>query len=194
MMDRIIGALTFKQGVYSEVKSDTSFTQNAWLIVAVTAFLAQLGSSASQVSTGGGIVGWLVATIVGTIFAVGAFALACYVVVFVAKTLFQTTTTFEEMVRVLGLAYIWNIVSFLAIVGIISPALVCAVSPITLIAGLAGLAAFAIALKASLGLEWVQTIVVAIIAMVAIFVVMMIAGLILGILGFGAAAAAGTLR
>jgi hypothetical protein len=193
MMDRIMGALTFRQSVYSEVKADPTFTQNAWLIVVVTAFLAQLGAWASQVQGQGGIVGWLVGTIVGTIFAVGGFALACYVVVWVGKALFQTTTTFEEMVRVLGLAYVWNIVGVLGIVGAISVALLCVTAPISLIAGLAGLVAFAIALKAALGLEWIQTIVVAVIAWVVIFVVMMIAGGILGILGFGAAAVSGAI-
>lgn len=188
MMDRIIGAFTFKQSVYSEAKVDTTFTQNAWLIVAVTAFLAQLGSWASQVQTENGFVGWLVGAVVGTIFAVLAFALACYVVAWVDKAMFQTTTTFEEMVRVLGLAYVWNIVGVIGIVGAISPALLCAVAPISILVGLLGLAAFAIALKAALGLEWVQTIIVAVIAWVVIFIVMAIAGAILGILGFGAAA------
>jgi hypothetical protein len=194
MMDRIIGALTFKQGVYSEAKSDTSFTQNAWMIVAVVAFLSQLGGFASQVQTSGGIVGWLVGTIVGTIFAVGAFALACFVVVFVAKTLFQTTTTFEEMVRTLGLAYVWNIVGVLGIVGAISVALLCVTTPISLLAGLAAMVAFAVALKAALGLEWVQTIVVAVIAWVAIIIVMAIAGGIVALFGFGAAAATGAFQ
>jgi hypothetical protein len=192
MMDRIMGALTFKQSVYSEAKLDVTFTQNAWLIVAVTAFLAQLGGNAALVQMDAGIVGWLVSTIVGTIFAVGGFALACFVIVWVGKNLFQTITTFEEMVRVLGLAYVWNIIGILGILGAISIALLCVTTPISLLAGLAGLVSFAIALKAALGLEWVQTIVVAVIAWVVIFVVMMIAGGILGILGFGAAAAAGS--
>lgn len=191
MLNRIIGAFTFKPGVYSEAKSDVTFTQNAWLIVAIVAFLAQFGSWASQVQGRGGLVGWLVGTLVGTIFAVGAFALACYVVVFVAKALFQATTTFEEMVRTLGLAYVWNIVGVLAIVGAISPALLCAVAPISIIAGLLGLAAFAIALKAALNLEWVPTIIVAVIAWVVIFIIMAIGGAILGILGFSAAAIVG---
>jgi hypothetical protein len=190
MMDRIMGAFTFKQSVYSEAKVDPTFTQNAWLIVAVTAFLAQLGSWASQVQSDGGVVGWLVGAVIGTVFAVLAFALACFVVAWVGKALFQTTTTFEEMVRVLGLAYVWNIVGVLGIVGAISPALLCAVAPISLIAGLLGLAAFAIALKAALGLEWLQTIIVAVIAWVVIFIVMAIAGAIIGLLGYGAVAIA----
>lgn len=187
MIDRIIGAFTFKGSVYSEAKADTSFTQNAWLIVVVTAFLAQLGAWSSQLQGDGGIVGWLVGTVIGTLFAVGGFALACFVVVFAAKTFFQVTTTFQEMVRVLGLAYVWNIVGILAIVGAVSVALSCIVAPISLLVGLVGIVAFVFAIKTSLVLEWVPAIVIAVCAWVVTFIVGLIAGAIIGLLGFGAA-------
>ena len=56
LMNRIIGAFTFRKGVYAEVESDTAFTQTAWLIVAVVAFLSALGSAASG---GPSFVNWL---------------------------------------------------------------------------------------------------------------------------------------
>jgi hypothetical protein len=37
MLDRIIGALTFRKGVYAEVEKDKSFYQSAWIIVIVVA-------------------------------------------------------------------------------------------------------------------------------------------------------------
>jgi len=183
LTDRIMGAIMFRQGVYEEVKGDTSFNQNAWLIVAVAAFLSQLGANAVRLRSGG-IVAWLVATIVLTVFAIGAFALACFVVVQVGKMLFQATATFDEMVRVLGLAYVWNIVGVLGVLGAISLALGCIASPISIAAALLGLAAYAIALKAALGLEWVQTIITAVCAWVVIIIVMAIpAGILTAILG-----------
>ena len=35
-LDRIIGALTFRPGIYKEVEKDTSFTTTAWLLVAAS--------------------------------------------------------------------------------------------------------------------------------------------------------------
>ena len=48
LTERIIGAFTFRRGVYAEVEKDTSFTTTAWLIVAVVAFLNQIGSQATS--------------------------------------------------------------------------------------------------------------------------------------------------
>jgi hypothetical protein len=180
MMDRIIGAFTFKQGVYNEVKSDTSFTQNAWIIVVVATLLAQLG-----INSHSGIAGLLIGAILGTIFGVGGFALTCYVVPIVAKALFQVTTTFDELVRVIGLAYVWYVVGVLAFVlGFFGS-----------LAGLLVLVAIVFAFREILGLDWVKAIVIAVIAGVVVGVVTVIAGVIvgviLGILGLGAAIVAG---
>ena len=54
VMDRIIGAFTFRKGIYAEVEKDASFTRTAWIIVAVVAFLNELGLNAST-----NIPGWL---------------------------------------------------------------------------------------------------------------------------------------
>ena len=44
LIERIIGAFTFRKEVYAEVERDTSFTNTAWVLVAVVALLNQLGS------------------------------------------------------------------------------------------------------------------------------------------------------
>jgi len=49
LQERIIGAFTFRTQVYEDVEADTSFTQTAWIIVAVTSFLNQLGSRANVI-------------------------------------------------------------------------------------------------------------------------------------------------
>lgn len=188
-MERIMGALMFRQGVYEEVENDPAFTPTAWAIVAVTAFLSQLGLNAANLQGEGGVVGWLLGTIIGTVFALLGFALACIVVVAVGKTLFQATATFEEMVRTLGLAYIWNVVGLIAIVGAVLPFLALLSTPILCVASLLGLAASAVALKAALDLDWGKTIITAIIAFVVLFVLNFIAGAILGALGYAASAA-----
>jgi len=193
MMDRIKKAFTFKQEVYKEVEDDVSFTTSAWIIVAVVAFLNQLGSKASLVHvTGGG--SWLGGTIGGTVFAVGGFALGAFVISWAGKTFFNAEVTFDELVRTLGLAYVWNIIGFLGIIGAISPALGCITAPIAFIAGIAGLVAWFIAAKEALDLEWPQTIGTVIIGWVASLVVSLIAGAILGLFGLAGAGVGAALR
>ena len=43
LVERIIGAFTFRRQVYADVEQDTKFTMRDWLLVAVVAFLNQLG-------------------------------------------------------------------------------------------------------------------------------------------------------
>ena len=95
-----MGAFTFRRQVYAEVERDTTFTMTAWLLVAVVAFLNQLGTHASTK-----VLEWLGSTVVGTIWAVIAFAVAAYIMNWMGRALFQADVTFEELVRTLGLAY-----------------------------------------------------------------------------------------
>jgi hypothetical protein len=180
MIDRIIGALTFRKDVYSEVEQDTSFTGTAWVLVAVVAFLNNLGLA--FVPDGGGILG----LIGGTILAVVGFAVGSFVISWVGRALFKADVNFGEMVRTLGLAYIWNILGVLGILGAISPALGCLTAPVAIVAFILGLIAWFIAAKEALDLEWVQTIVTVLIGWV---IMMVITGVIGGILGIGAFAA-----
>ena len=181
---RIIGAFTFRKGVYAEVEADKSFTTTAWILVAVIAFLNQLGSNAST-----DIGGWLLGAIVGTIFAIVGFAVGAWVISWVGRSLFDADVTFEELVRTLGLAYVWQIIGVLGILGVISEALGCLVAPVIIISVLAMIAAWFIAAKEALDLEWGQTIVTVIIGWLALVIVsLVIGGLVLGAIGVGAAA------
>lgn len=179
MVDRIIGAITFRKGVYSEVEHDSGFTGTAWVLVAVVAFLNALGSA--FVPNGGGIVG----LIVGTILAVVGFAAASAVISWVGRTLFSADVSFEEMVRTLGLAYIWNALGLLGILGAVSPALACVAAPVAIAAFVLGLIAWFVAAKEALDLGWGQTIVTVIIGWVIMLVITAVIG---GIFGIGAAA------
>ena len=186
LTERIMGVFTFRKGVYAEVEQDSGFTSTAWLLVAVVAFLNQVGSNAS-----GDIIGWLVGAIVGTIFAVGGFAVGAFVISWVGKTFFNADVTFEEMVRTLGLAYVWNIVGFIGVVSAFSTALSCVLAPVMILAAIATFVAWFIAAKEALDLEWGQTILTVILGWVALFVISLLSGLVLGIMGFGAAAVGG---
>ena len=192
MMDRIMKVFTFKQEVYKEVEDDASFTQTAWIIVAVVAFLSQMGAYASLVHFEGG--SWVLATIGGTIFAVVGFAVGAFIISWAGKTFFNADVTFEEMVRTLGLAYVWNIIGFLGIVGLVSPGLTCVAGPIGFIAGIAGLVSWFIAAKEALDLEWPQTIGTVLIGWVAGLVISLVASAILGVFGIAGAGIGSALR
>jgi hypothetical protein len=186
LANRIIGAFTFRKGVYAEVEQDSSFTSTAWAIVAVVAFLNQLGSFAS-----GDILNWLIGAVVGTIFAVIGFAVGAWVVNWVGRSVFNAEVSFDELVRTLGLAYVWQVVGVLGILTAFSTALSCALAPVMLLTALLTIVAWFLAAKEALDLEWVQTIVTVILGWIALFVITLLAGMVLGMFGLGAAAMGG---
>ncbi|UCF60302.1 MAG: hypothetical protein JSV37_11115 [Anaerolineaceae bacterium] len=181
LTERIIGAFTFRKGVYAEVEHDTSFTNTAWLIVAVVTFLNQIGTHASP-----NFIAWIISAIVGTVIMVIGFGLAAAVISWVGRTLFSAEVTFDEMVRTLGLASVWNIVGFIgALVGFF-PLLACVTWPAILVGVVLLVAAWFMAAKEALDLEWVETIITVIVGVIAWVVVWLITRGILGILGLGA--------
>jgi hypothetical protein len=182
-MDRIIGAFTFRKEVYAEVESDTSFTTTAWLIVAVVSFLNQLGTVPFD-----GFGNWLLGAVVGTVFAVVGFAIAAYVINLVGRVVFKADVTFNQLVRTVGLAYVWQAVGLLGILGAISEALLCIVAPLLFVGAILWLISAFIAAKEALDLEWVQTIVTVILGWIAFMVVIFLAGLVLAAIGIGGAA------
>ena len=188
LTERIMGAFTFRKGVYADVEQDTSFTQTAWIIVVVVAFLNQLGTYASS-----NLGNWLVGALVGTIFSVIGFAVGALVINWVGSAVFKAEVSFDKLVRTLGLAFVWQIVGVFGILSVISTTLSCVLAPVMFIAAIATIVAWFIAAKEALDLEWLQTIVTVILGGIALFVITLLAGLILGMLGFGAAALGGLL-
>ncbi len=83
LTERILGAFTFRKGIYADVEKDATFTTTAWILVAVVAFLNQIGSNAST-----NIFNWLIGAVVGTIFAVIAFAVGAFIINWVGKAVF----------------------------------------------------------------------------------------------------------
>lgn len=186
LTERIIGAFTFRKGVYAEVENDTTFTQTAWIIVVVVAFLNQLGSNAST-----NILNLVGGAVVGTIFAVIGFAVGALVINWVGRAVFNAEVTFDELVRTLGLAYVWQIVGFFGIVSAFSSTLQCILAPLMIIAVILLIVAWFIAAKEALDLEWLQTIITIFLGWIAMIVIVAIGGLIIGLLGLSAAALGG---
>ena len=185
-MDKIIGALTFKGGTYADAKKDAAFTPIAWLIVVVTALLNALGSGAGLGK--GGILIWLLGLLFLAVFAALGFALACWVISLVGKSVFNTTTTFNELVRPLGLARIWHVISIMGLLALISPGLGCVSGFFTLAAAFLGIAAWFMAIHETMALDWVQTITVVVLGVVVTALVTLVASTIFGVMGLGTVA------
>jgi len=186
LLERIKGAITFRNGVYAEVEKDKGFTTTAWLLVLVVAFLNQLGSNASRhVGT------WLGGAIAGTVLAVAGFAVAAAVINWAGRALFKADVTFNELVRTLGLAYVWNVIGVIGVLSAFSDALSCLLSPVRVISAILLVVAWFVAAKEALDLEWGQTIITVILGFAALLVIMIGGALVLGLLGFGVASLAG---
>ena len=188
LTERIIGAFTFRSGVYAEVEEDTNFTKTAWILVVVVAFLNQIGSFASSE-----LVNWLVGAVVGTIFAVVAFAVGALVINWVGRGVYKAEVTFDELVRTLGLAYVWQVVGVLGVLSAFSATLSCVLAPVMVIAAILLVVAWFIAAKEALDLDWVKTIITVILGWLALIVITAIAAIVVGLLGFGGAALGGLL-
>ncbi len=188
LTERIIGAFTFRSGVYAEVEEDANFTRTAWILVAVVAFLNQIGSFASSE-----LVNWVVGAVVGTIFALIAFAVGALVINWVGRAVYKADVTFDELVRTLGLAYVWQVVGVLGVLSAFSTALSCVLAPVMVIAAILLIVAWFIAAKEALDLDWVKTIITVILGWLSLVIITAIAGIVVGLLGFGGAALGGLL-
>jgi hypothetical protein len=191
LTNRIVGAFTFRREVYAEVEQDLSFTSTAWMLVVVVNLLNQLGSLAG--GSVRGIGDWVIGAVLGTVFAVIGFAAAAFVISIVGRSVFKAQVTFDELVRTLGLASVWNVIGFLAILGAISGVLVCIVSPALILGAILGLIAWFVAVKEALDLEWVQTIVTVVIGFIVLLIVNAVAALILSLFGIVGAGILGAL-
>jgi len=183
LWNRIIGAFTFRKGVYAEVEADASFTTTAWILVAVVALLNQVGTMASS-----NLLNWLLGAIIGTVSAIIGFAVAAFVINWVGRTLFSADVSFDELVRTLGLAYVWQIIGFVGVVSAFSATLSCILAPVMILAVILMVIAWFIAAKEALDLEWGQTIVTVIVGWLALVAILFVTGLILGLLGLGGVA------
>jgi hypothetical protein len=185
LTDRIIGAITFRRGVYAEVEADRTFTSTAWVIVLIFAFLNQLGSYASK-----SLFDWLVGTGIGTLTAVAGFAIAAAVISWVGRGTFNAEVTFDELVRTMGLASVWTAVGVLGVISAFSSPLACMLGPVIVISWLALVAAWFVAVHEALDLTWGKTIVTVIIGFIPWAIIMALTGVFLSILnltatGFG---------
>ncbi len=185
LTNRIIGALTFRRGIYAEVEADKAFTATAWMLVVIFALLNQLGSHASQ-----SIFDWLVSTGIGFLTAIAGFAIAAAVISWVGRSRYGSAVTYDKLVRTMGLASIWTVVGVLGIIAAFSKALSYLLGPVIVISWVALVVAWFVAVHEALDLSWGKTIITVIIGFIPWAFIMVLTGVVLSLLqvsasGFG---------
>jgi hypothetical protein len=181
LMDRIIGAFTFRKGVYAEVEADTTFTSTAWILVVVFAFLNQLGTYASE-----DLLDWVIGTGIGWVTTVIAFAVAAAVISWVGRSVYKAEVTFNELVRTMGLAWVWTVVGVVGAITAFSSTLQCLLGPALVVGWIAMVIALFVAIKEALDLEWGQTILTVILGLIPMGIIMALTGIALSVLGLTA--------
>lgn len=156
LLSRIIGALTFRRETYEDVEQDTTFTRTAWIIVAVVSLLTRLTAGAPSIADSG-VFAWLLGAALSAAVAVVAFGVAAWAISMVGQGLFNAEVTFYEIVRTLGLAYVWAAFGVLGLIGLLSPSLRSLVFIILAIATVLTVIAWVYAAKRALDLSWGKT-------------------------------------
>ena len=182
LAERIIGAFTFRRQVYAEVERDTAFTLTALLLVAAIAFLNQLGIHASTQ-----VLNWLGSAVVGTIWSVISFAIAAYIMSWMGRSLFEADVTFGELVRTLGLAYVWTIVVVIGIVAGLSNALSWLLAPALVVGWVMLVVSWFVAAKEALDLGVGRTIITVALGWLVFGLIMAIGSWLLELSGLTAA-------
>jgi hypothetical protein len=155
LMNRLMRVLRFDASVFREVASDASATSQAIVVVVLAAVLSGLGAF-GQIGTID-ILAVIVLVVLGIVGSLIGYVLYAAVASFVAKTLFQGKTDFQEMARTLGFAYIWNGLGVLAIVPFLGGFISWVGSVLAIVAGV-------LALRESAEVDTVRAVITAVIA------------------------------
>lgn len=182
LVERITGAFTFRRQVYADVERDNTFTMTAWLLVAVVAFLNQLGTQAST-----GVFNWLGSVIVGTIWSVIAFAVAASIMNWMGHALYRADVNFGKLVRTLGLAYVWTIIGVIGVLAGLSHTLSFLFTPVLVVGWVMLVLSWFFAAKEALDLGVVKTIVTVALGWLVFGIIMAVGSWLLKLSGLSAA-------
>jgi hypothetical protein len=175
MLDRIMGVITLKAPIYRQIADDKNDTMNAAIIVVVARLISGFFSGLVSIdpSTGGAsvsVIGAVLAAILTVIVGLIAWAISAWVLAFVAKAMGGKTDT-GEMLRVTGYVEIFSLVGILAVLGLISPALLCVVGIISLVVGILRLIGYVIGVREAAEFSTTNAIITAVIAAVVNFII-----------------------
>ncbi len=175
MLDRIMGVITLKAPTYRAIADDKNATMTAAMIVVVARLISGFFSGLVSVNPQTGaaaasVVGAVLAAIITVIVGLIAWVVSAWVLAFVAKAL-GGKTDIGEMLRVTGYVEVFSLVGVLAVLGLISPALLCVVGIISFVVGILRLIGYVIGVREAAEFSTTNAIITAIIAAVVNFVI-----------------------
>ncbi|MFT3891311.1 MAG: YIP1 family protein [Anaerolineales bacterium] len=182
MFDRIMGIVTLKPATYKAVAEDESLTQEAMLIVIVVAVLTGLISGVTtQMITGGSFVSGLLRGVIAIIFGLITWYVAAFLLATVANAM-GGKTNINEMLRVTGYVYAFQLVGVLVVLALISPALICLTTPISFAALILSLIGYVIGIREAAEFSTGNAVIVALVVAVVSFIINAIGGFVANML------------
>lgn len=184
MIVNVRRAMSLDRTFYQEVAYNERYSQEALMVVIVTAVLTGIGGFLGGVVRGN-FFSALIGLLVGVVMAVVGYYLWAYIVQFVGKSMFQGEATVPQLLRTLGYAYAptaLGILSFIPCVG----------GLIALIGSIWSLVCGFFAVRETHKLSDGQTIVTVVVGWLVVVVITAIVGAIFGIGAFGLGALTGS--
>lgn len=178
MFERIMGIVTLKPPTYKAVAEDESLTQEAMMIVIIVAVLNGLvGGLITNMVTGGAIVSGLFRSVVSIVFGLITWYVSAWLLAVVAKAFGGKTST-NEMLRVTGYVYVFNLVSLLVVLSFVSPALICLTGIVGFVALVLSLIGYVIGIREAAEFSTGNAVITALIVAVVSFVINLVAGIV----------------
>lgn len=184
ILNGMIRAARLDKEFYEEVERDTSYGQDALVVVVLAALAAGIGSFIGSLFIGSNILVAVGSLIFGVVVAVLAYFVWVFVAQYVGTRFFKGQGDFGEVQRAFGFAYapqVLNVLSFIPCVGWVLP----------LVTWLWSLATGFVAIRQSLDQDDTNAVLTMVVSFLVVLVLSVILGLIGGALGLAGAAITG---
>ncbi len=176
----MIRAARLDKNFYEEVEHDTSYNQDALVVVLIAALAGAIGALIGQIFTGN-ILAAIGMFILQAVLAVGGYYLWVFVAHYVGTKLFKGTGDMGEVRRAFGFAYapqVLNVLSFIPCLNVI----------VGIVAWIWSIATGFVAIRQSLDQDDTNAALTVIVSAIVVFAITFIISLIVGgIFGVGAA-------
>ncbi len=178
MFQKIMGIITLKAPTYKAVAEDPNATKEAMMIVVIVAVINGLvGGFTTSAVAGDSIVSGLIRAVIAIVFGLITWYVAAWVLAAVAKAFGGKTDT-NEMLRVTGYVYVFNLVGLLALLGLITPTLLCLAGIVGLVALVLSLIGYVIGIREAAEFSTGNAVITALVAVVVSWIISFVAGLI----------------
>lgn len=186
ILNGMIRAARLDKEFYEEVEHDSSYSQDALIVVILVSLVGALGGFLRTLFGGGSFIAAILGLVVGLLVAVGGYYLWVFVAQFVGTRFFKGTGDFGEVQRAFGFAYAPQFLNILS-------AIPCVGWLISIVAWLWSIATGFIAIRQSLDQDDTNAALTVVVSAIVVFVATAIVTAIFAALGVGVASVTGAL-